>query len=340
MAVYYDGTFPEDGSLIAHYRNAGLIYNPFAGVIRRGGAKRLERAIAALRDAGHSVVTHATDGPGAASRIAAGLIARGADLILVAGGDGTINETLNGMAGAATPLAVLPAGTANVLGHELGLGSNMEQVAGRIGSYEPLRVSLGLLRPSGAPPRHFLMFAGAGLDARIASEVNQDLKHRTGKLAYWVASFRLAGKRLAEFDYHSGDFTRRCGFVLASRVRNYGGDLEIARGASLLRPDFETVLMEGAAVARYLKYFVGVVTHTLPRMRGATIAAARSIELSAPSGDQVPIEVDGELAGHLPATIEIVDQALTLLVPGKYLASERLRCPTHPIVVRDSSATF
>ena len=201
---------------------------------------------------------------------------------------------------------VFPAGTANCLGHELGLGKNLERVAGRIGEFEPVRLALGLLRASDAAPRHFLMFAGAGLDARVIAEMDHDFKRRTGKFAYWAIAFRLVGKRLTEFDVRAGDITRHCGFALAARVRNYGGDLQIARGASLLRPDFETVLMQGATAGRYLKYLLGVGTGTLGRMRGATIHAARSIEMIAPGGASVPVQVDGELAGTLPATIEIV----------------------------------
>ncbi|MDP3000066.1 MAG: diacylglycerol kinase family protein [Bryobacterales bacterium] len=301
------------------------MYNPRAGAFQRAGAERIEGALAALRAAGHTVQAQPTTGPGTAGEIARESIERGADLILAAGGDGTVNETLNGMAGSATPLAVLPAGTANCLGHELGLGKNLERVAGRIGEFEPVRLALGLLRASDTAPRHFLMFAGAGLDARVIAEMDFDFKRRTGKFAYWVIAFRLVGKRLAEFDVRAGDITRRCGFALAARVRNYGGDLKIARGASLLRPDFETVLMQGATAGRYLKYLLGVGTGTLGRMRGATVHAASSIELIAPGGEPVPVQVDGELAGTLPATVEIVDDALTLLVPPEYLAGERSR---------------
>lgn len=294
----------------------------------RRGEKRIERVLSVLRAAGNSVEAWPTTGPETAGQIARGLIDRGADLILVAGGDGTINETLDGMAGAAVPLGVLPAGTANVLGHEIGLGANLERVAARIGDLEPVRVALGRLSRPNARPRHFLMMAGIGLDARIVTEVGPDLKRRFGKFAYWIAAFRLVGRRLAEFDVRAGAATRRCGFALAARVRNYGGDLEIARGASLLRPDFELVLLEGAAASAYLKYFAGVATGTLRNMNGATILRAPAMELSACGDNPVPVQVDGEFAGHLPATIEIVEDALTLLAPREYLAGERRRRAT------------
>ncbi len=260
-------------------------------------------------------------GPGTAGGIVRERIASGADLILVAGGDGTINEALAGIAGTAVPLGVLPAGTANCLGCEIGLGRGLERVAARIGEFEPVRISLGLLRAADAAPRHFLMMAGVGLDARVVTEVDPELKRRTGKFAYWVASFRLVGKRLAQFDVRVGGVARRCGLALAARGRNYGGDLAIARGASLMRQDLEVVLMEGATAVSYLKYFAGVATGTLGRMSGAAILAARSIKL-VPCAEPVPVQVDGEYAGWLPATIEVVDDALTLLAPRAYLQRE------------------
>lgn len=307
--------------MIAHYRQIGLIYNPCAGALRGRGEARLQRAIAVLRAAGHGVDACPTTGPETAGAIARERIARGADLILIAGGDGTINEALQGVAGTAVPLAALPAGTANCLCCELGLGRGVERAAAKIGELEPVRVSLGLLRAAGAAPRHFLMMAGVGLDARVVREVDPDLKRRLGKFAYWVASFRLVGKRLAEFDVRANGVTRRCGFALVARGRNYGGDLAIARGASLLRRDFEAVLLEGATAAKYLKYFVGVGTATLGRMRGATILAARSVEL-VPAAGPVPVQVDGEYAGDLPATIEIAAGAITLLAPRRFLAAQ------------------
>lgn len=316
---------PEEGPLIARYRSIGLIYNPRAGALKRGAEKRLAAIVSALRKIAGHVEARPTTGPETAGGIASELIAGGADLIAVAGGDGTINEALNGMAGSAVPLGVLPAGTANMLGRELGLARRPEEAAAAIGEWEPLRTSLGLLRPEGAPARRFLMVAGAGLDARVVEELDLRLKDRTGKLAYWLASFGLISQRLAEFDVEAGCLRRRCGFALAARVRNYGGDLEIARGASLLRRDFEAVMMEGAAAVPYLKYFAGVVTGTLGRMRGVTIAGARSLRLVPACGERVAVQVDGELAGRLPASVEIVDDALTLLVPPKYLAGERRR---------------
>src|ERR1017187_7934035 len=106
----------------------------------------------------------------------------------------------------------------------------------------------------------------------------------------------------------------RGGFVLASRVRNYGGDLEIASGASLLRDDFEIVLFEGSNPLRYAGYMLGVAVKRVQRMRGVHTLHAHRIELS---GDAF-VQIDGELVGHLPVSFEIAPAALTLLMPASY----------------------
>ncbi len=302
---------------ITTYRNATLIYNPFAGGLN-GGAKRLERVLGILREAGHTVRAEATPGPGAAAGIARRSIEAGADLILVAGGDGTINETLDGVVHSDVPLAMLPAGTANVLACELKLGGLM-QAAANLGGWVPRRVAAGLLRSDGGETsRYFLLMAGAGLDAHIVSTVHLGLKRRSGKLAYWLAGFREVTRRLEEFDVCIDGAEHRCSFALASRVRNYGGALEIARHASLFRDDFEVVLFEGSNTLRYLKYLLGTVTHKLHGMDGVSIRKAGRLQLSAQRGTTVYVQVDGEAAARLPATIEIVPAAVTLLVPPEF----------------------
>ncbi len=241
----------------------------------------------------------------------------GADLILALGGDGTINEIVNGMAHSGVPLGILPAGTANVLAMELGLGGNAARAIPKIAECAPERISLGRLRNANGE-RYFICMAGVGLDAEIVYNINADLKKAIGKVAYWIAGFSHLTKRIAEFQTAVGGERRKVGFALASRVRNYGGDLTIASGANLLEHEFETILFDGGNPLRYMVYFLGVAIGTLPRMNGITIDHSRRLEFDAPTDRRIYVQVDGEYAGHLPATIEIVDQSLTLLVPADF----------------------
>jgi len=316
--VHYNYRFRRQQDVaIRTYRNAVFIYNPVAGGPSGKHADRISRAVATLRQAGHRIEIAPTGKPGDATRIAREAVRRGADLVLVAGGDGTLNEAINGVAGSEAPVGMLPTGTANVLGCELRLGG-FERAVASVGAWIPRRVALGSLRAAGLPPRYFLLMAGAGLDAHIANNVNRSLKRRSGKFSYWVSGAREFTRRLGQFDARAGDVARRCGFALASRVRNYGGTLEIARTASLASDEFEVVLFEGANPPRYLKYLAGAVTGALRTMKGITIVKARRLELLAPDDPPVYVQVDGEVAGRLPAMVEIVPDALTLLVPEDF----------------------
>jgi diacylglycerol kinase family enzyme len=109
----------------------------------------------------------------------------------------------------------------------------------------------------------------------------------------------------------------RASFALASRVRNYGGDLEIARSIRLDEPEFELVTFEGNLAVWYLKYFYGVLANKLTGMQGVTITRAREIELSGARGE-VLVQIDGEPFGPLPAKVELVPDALTLMIPSTY----------------------
>src|SRR5208337_2916693 len=117
---------------ITIFKNTVLIYNSYAGKFGRNGDSLVGRVVEILRNNGHHVTVVPTRGPGTAGAIAREHIGRGADLIVAAGGDGTINEAAEGMLHSGVPLAILPGGTANVLANEIGLGSKIERAAARL----------------------------------------------------------------------------------------------------------------------------------------------------------------------------------------------------------------
>ncbi len=306
------------------YNKAFLIYNPFAGQLTGKGKRRLWRALETLSRAGHTVQAIPTTGPGTATAIAADCVSAGADLILAAGGDGTINEVVNGMIHSSVPLAILPGGTANVLAVELGLGKTMETAAGLVGGSVAERVAAGLIRNEMHPEgRYFLLMAGAGLDADIVYHMNAGWKSALGKVAYWLGGFGQLGRSLPEFEIVVNGKTLKVSFALASRVRNYGGDIEIARTVSLLDDRFELVLFEGRSAFAYLKYLVGIALRRLDRTEGVNILHGTEALLERGENERIYVQVDGEFAGWLPAAIEIVPDAITLLTPPGFRARTR-----------------
>jgi diacylglycerol kinase (ATP) len=310
---------PTEKRPIAAYKKTVLIYNPRAGRLGRGGRALLTRAVEVLTKNGHTVTVVPTTGPKTAGAMAAEHIERGAELIIAAGGDGTINEVADGMVFSDVPLAILPAGTANVLAVEMRIGYRMDRAAEAIETSVPHRISAGHLTcADGSVSRYFILMAGAGLDAHIASQVNKAVKARLGKLAYWLAGWRVLGRDLPLFDVEANGQKLRCSFALLSKVRNYGGDFAIAQDVSLFDDEFEMVVFEGRSTFRYLKYFAGLVLNRHRHMTGVTVMRTSEAQLSGPPDVQVYTQIDGEVAGHLPAEVKIVPAALTLLIPPDY----------------------
>jgi diacylglycerol kinase (ATP) len=303
-------------------KHAAIIYNPFAGRMSRS-ERSLQRAREVLSKQGMQTTLVPTTGPGTASVQARRQIEAGCDLIIAAGGDGTINEVANGLIHSQIPLAILPGGTANVLAREMRLPIHIERAAQQISQLRPCRVAAGMVRESVCDKRAFLLMAGVGLDAQIVYHLDLDLKAIAGKIAYYIGGFSQVFRPITEFEVCVDGKRYEASFVLVSRVRNYGGDLEIARGASLLRDEFEIVLFRGTKSVHYLRYLVGVALKRADRMDGCTVLRGRSVTCEQPTGETVYVQVDGELTGRLPFSAEIVRDALTLLVPPAYLAREQ-----------------
>ncbi len=237
------------------------------------------------------------------------------------------------MAHSDVPLGILPAGTANVLANELGIGKTMERAAASLAHAVKERVALGVLSSGlDGARRYFLLMAGAGLDADIVYNLKPRTKEMLGKVAYWIGGFSKLGRRIPEFTVRAAGREYRASFALASRVRNYGGDLEIAPTISLLDDEFELVLFEGESSAGFLKYMLAIVARRQRVTRGITILRTRQAVFSAPGDASIHLQVDGEYAGLAPARVEIAPNALTLLVPSGFSARR-------PVSVEDAAWT-
>ncbi len=198
---------------------------------------------------------------------------------------------------------------------ELNFRAAPETHAQQIAEREPHRLAVGRVQCAGSAPRHFLAMAGVGLDAHIVYHLNPEVKKKWGKLAYWAGGFGQISRDLEEFDVEIDGRRHRSSFALLTKVKNYGGDLSIARQVSILDDQFEIVLFEGRNSLRYLKYFTGVALNQTHRMDGITILRARKACLQPADGERVYVQIDGEYAGRLPCEVTMTPDALTLLMP-------------------------
>jgi diacylglycerol kinase (ATP) len=272
-----------------------------------------------LKRQGCAVTLFETTASGSGGDLAREAVRQGAECILAAGGDGTISEVAGGLAGSNTPLGILPAGTANVLAHELGIPSHPAEAASRLATWTPRRVALGLIESPAARPRYFLMMAGAGFDADVVYNLDAQLKLRLGRLSYWIGGISKLSRKLDRLHARIAGQEYACSFALVSRVRNYGGDFNIARDITLSQDDFEIVLLESDNALGYLRYFAGIMTQKLQHDPGVRFFRARQVELLPSGADTVHLQADGEYVGALPSTLRVVPGALTLLTPPEYV---------------------
>ena len=264
---------------------------------------------------GIAVEARATQGPDDATRLAREAVKDGADIIVSYGGDGTLNEVIQGMAGSRASLAIWPGGTSNVVARDLGIPFGIETLADLISQEKIKRVSLGVARgDTRSLERYFLMMAGIGLDASIARGVNRKLKRRTGEFAYWVTGIKhlftwQADPFILEVDGKSYEGV----FAIIGNGKGYGGGMCITPHAKLDEPLFEVyVLQRRANNFAYLPALAACMRGN-PENTGATLVKGKHIKAN--STREPWVEADGEIIGPLPMTFDIAPDALSVIVP-------------------------
>ena len=284
-----------------------VIYNPIAGRRRQ---RFLSRVIEAMERRGASIRLEPTNARGHAEAMARAAAADGgADRLVVAGGDGTINEALNGLAGSALPLAIVPLGTANVLAHELGLGSSARAVADAALDGWPRAVSLGTVNG-----RRFSMMAGTGFDAHVVRDVSTRLKRAIGKGAYALETFRqLFAFGARTYEAVVDGVPHRAASVLVCNGHYYGGKFVAAPDARLDRPGFQVVLFLDPGPRATLGYMAALAAGTLHRHSRVKVLSANRVEIAGPAGE--PVQGDGDVIVHLPAIFESLPDAARLVGP-------------------------
>lgn len=290
------------------FKKALIVFNPTAG---RGRLRRLETVIDGLGLLGCRYELFRTSLQGDAETAARLAVEQDFDLVVAAGGDGTVNEVANGLAAADSrlPLAFLPLGTANVLAAEIGLAATPRAFLAMIGRGRQRTVRLGQV-----DGRRFLLMASAGLDATVVRHVDLVLKRQTGQLAYAVEAVR----QTLDYDFPQFAVTvdgaaYEARMVVVCKARCYGGPFLVAPEADLSVPRFEVVLLADGGVTSLLRYGVGLLSGKLPKMRGVRVVPGTAVTIDGPLG--APVQADGDLVGTLPIEVRMCDQSITLVTP-------------------------
>lgn len=303
-------------------QNALIIYNPTSGRGRARRLRQLEQAAEILKAAGIHAELAPTAHPGAATLLARQAVREGRDLVIACGGDGTNNEVVNGLAGSKVPLAVLPAGTANILAKELGIPWDIPLAARLIASGTRVRIALGAMldsRPGGeaGPPRYFLCVAGAGPDGAIVHGVNSARKLRIGILEYWLQGLRqFFFYRFPRFQIVTAEKSVAASLVVVGRTKYYGGPFRITTRASLFEDSFEIVAFTKRSRFLLALCLPAIWLGCLRRMPGIESWKTRRISCEVAGAEEIFAQLDGEAAGKLPMEFSIVPDALTLVIPS------------------------
>jgi YegS/Rv2252/BmrU family lipid kinase len=309
-------------------RRVALIYNPASGQVSARRAAAVRDAIAVFRDAGLYVESFETEGPGSGAVHARHCCAAGFDAVIACGGDGTVHEVLQPLVGTRVALGVLPLGTANALASNLNLIASPAQVARALLKATPVRVPVGRIHfhdAAGEPSsRYFVVAAGVGADALLMARLDSRLKRRLGYVLYLIEAFRIWATDpfpLFQVELSSngnGSHSVEASQLLAVRVRSFGGVLRrLVPGATIHNNHLHLIAFQTRSRFEYLRFLLGVIAgrHTF----NGTIRLHESdhVECRPANGFRHPlyVEADGEVLGHLPVQINVVPDALTLLVP-------------------------
>jgi diacylglycerol kinase (ATP) len=307
-----------EGKMLTGIRSATIVYNPFAGGGHPHRPKHLEEARQIFKNAGIESELLPTDGPGAAGPLSRRAIERGAQLVVVCGGDGTLNEAINDLAGSKVPVALLPAGTANILAKELGIPWNIPRAAAQLIRGTPVRIALGQMTPLAdrSASRYFLSVAGAGADGALVHALDPALKLKAGIAAYWMEGFKqLMRYAFPKFTVTNGAGTTEATLMIVGRTKRYGGPFSITTGADLFSNEFELALFQTQSALRYMTYLPATWTGMLRKLHDVRFLKTASVLCEPPSNETVYAQVDGEPWHTLPAEFTIVPDALTLVVP-------------------------
>jgi YegS/Rv2252/BmrU family lipid kinase len=281
-----------------------VILNPAA---RGERAKSLRHAIEALSE---RVVVRETRQAGDAEAMAERGVAQGFRTIIAAGGDGTVNEVVNGIGEARVTLGILPVGTMNVFALELGIPGNSLRRAWDV-------IEEGAAREIDLPmanDEYFVQLAGVGLDAEVVRQTSPDSKKALGPVSYVLSLAQVAARKAPVIHAVDAAGKRHDGsFILVGNGRFYGGPLVLFRDAALDDGLLDVVVFKNQShwdVIRYVQAIVFGTHQDLP-----DVEYFQTERLSVSSGTSVPVELDGEISGAVPFEFGFARRRLRVLCP-------------------------
>ncbi len=295
-------------------RRGYLIYNAVAG--RRRSDSWAQDVIGRARAAGLTLLPRPTSGPGDATLIARRCATDSPDVVVVAGGDGTVGEAATGLLGSPIPLAIIPLGTANVLAREYGIGPS----ARRAERYLTSRRTRPLTAWRAANRTSF-MWMGVGLDAHVMKNLSPSLKRRFGRAGIAITAlteflrYDFPPIAVEGLDADGNPFAQQATFVVASNLKRYGGDPILSPSADPEDDLLALTLLTSRSRLALARFFLDVALGRTPHSRDVLRLSARTMTARSLSAKEVDVQVDGDYIGPTPATIGPIAGRALIVVP-------------------------
>ena len=282
-----------------------VILNPTAGSPEHVRSWQ-ERAKSLAGDCPIRVTSHS----GEAEAMARRAVEEGFARIVAAGGDGTVSQVANGLAGSNAILGVLPMGSVNVFAMELGLPLHNLQRCWDIIEDTNLR----LVDMPSANEKYFVQLAGVGLDAQVVKETSLAFKRSFGPLSYLISAAQIAARQPPKLFFESEHTSVEEGsFVLVGNGRLYGGPFPFFKQAVIDDGLFDVVIFKRLGYLEIIRYLQDVVFSADIKVPEIEYFQTRQLRIT--SEQDVPLELDGELAGNCPVDFRIRKRALRVLAP-------------------------
>ncbi|MBE9007466.1 lipid kinase [Fortiea sp. LEGE XX443] len=276
----------------------------------RQGEKRLLEATDQLEKLGFKLIEESTENPKHLSEIIL-RYQNEVDLVIVGGGDGTLNAAVDALVETQLPLGILPLGTANDLARTLAIPNSLAEACKIIAYGEMRRIDLGWVNG-----KHFFNVASMGLSVKITQRLTKEMKRRWGIFAYAATALQVIWESRpfsAEIRMKDQSFRVKTVQIAIGNGRYYGGGMAVVHDATIDDQRLDLYSLEMEHWWQIIPLLPAIRQGKHIRWRGVRALQGQKFEIY--TRKPRPINTDGEITTYTPATFQVIPKAITVLVP-------------------------
>lgn len=299
-------------------KKARIIYNPTAG--REIFKKELAMVLQKLEIAGYETSAHATTGEGDASKAAIYAVEEKFELIIAVGGDGTINEVINGIAGHSfrPKLGIIPAGTTNDFARALDIPRDIKKATDLIVAGHSAALDIGKVND-----QYFMNIAGGGKLTELSYEVPSKLKTVLGQLAYYIKGIEMLPflkPTKTRIEYDGTVIDEEIMLFLVANTNSVGGFEKFAPDAQFDDGYFDLLILKKANLADFIR--IGTLALRGAHLDDKNIIFTQAKYVKVTPEEDMQLNIDGEFGGMLPGEFVNLKQHIEFLVPESFHEKE------------------